>query len=530
MISTRAVALDPDNALAYDSRGAAYSALNDPVKAQEDFDRAIDLDPELASAYLHRSENWLPLSKTPVGRAMLSDAWNAKRTKLDSQYNDNMKHTPWQPLHATKGPGGGPLTMARLDRIKAKELEEQGGGGGGAGSGTGGSGAGGGGGSGGGGGEGDKPGSGNGGGEKPGSGGGKGHGGAKGSHGKETDTASAATTRADSDRTKLKKQPPAATAPLVVYPQSVTAGTPQVLVADSAALAAHMPSEQTVKGKTAKGKVANNSKQSAKDKSPATGTRAPLAAVDFYRDKNGNEKFDADADELLTADVKGADGFVVPVDTSHLSPGKYHYFAVPKGAAPAKGKAAVGEPLMGVGEIRTPHTAALADVPAVTGADRHAIDAALGYQGDQLVGTGQRDSAALGYWHDRDYPAAMREYDRLLEENPQDAVILGRRGQLQLADGRYQDAITDYDRLIKLGTADAQTYYNRGCTELASGDLDQAVADFTAVINLNENSSLAYNNRGTALARQGAYREALADFETALRLDAQDNLVSGTGI
>lgn len=55
----KAIALEPDNALAYASRGAAYLSLGNPERALEDLNKAIELDPNLALAYANRGNaNW----------------------------------------------------------------------------------------------------------------------------------------------------------------------------------------------------------------------------------------------------------------------------------------------------------------------------------------------------------------------------------------------------------------------------------------------------------------------------------------
>lgn len=55
----KAIELEPDNALAYASRGTAYLNLGNPERALEDLDEAIELDPNLALAYANRGNaNW----------------------------------------------------------------------------------------------------------------------------------------------------------------------------------------------------------------------------------------------------------------------------------------------------------------------------------------------------------------------------------------------------------------------------------------------------------------------------------------
>jgi tetratricopeptide (TPR) repeat protein len=50
----RAIEIDPEDAIAYLNRGSTYGALGEHERAIEDFDRAIERDPEYASAYVGR--------------------------------------------------------------------------------------------------------------------------------------------------------------------------------------------------------------------------------------------------------------------------------------------------------------------------------------------------------------------------------------------------------------------------------------------------------------------------------------------
>jgi len=120
-----------------------------------------------------------------------------------------------------------------------------------------------------------------------------------------------------------------------------------------------------------------------------------------------------------------------------------------------------------------------------------------------------------------DYDRAVVEYDRLVEDYPDDYVVLRRRADVQLARGGYEYAVRDYDRVIEQRPS-ADLYYNRGCAFLASGELEKALADFNRSIELNETWNLAYNNRGTTYARMGDFERAIADFEKALELNASD--------
>ena len=65
--------MEPKFAPAYDGRGVAQSKTGKPLQAHADFDKAIELDPELASAYRHRGDNVKALWDSPQGKQMLKD-------------------------------------------------------------------------------------------------------------------------------------------------------------------------------------------------------------------------------------------------------------------------------------------------------------------------------------------------------------------------------------------------------------------------------------------------------------------------
>ena len=51
---SRAIELEPENATAYRGRGVAYNESGDPDQALADFERAIELQPDEATTYYSR--------------------------------------------------------------------------------------------------------------------------------------------------------------------------------------------------------------------------------------------------------------------------------------------------------------------------------------------------------------------------------------------------------------------------------------------------------------------------------------------
>jgi tetratricopeptide (TPR) repeat protein len=181
------------------------------------------------------------------------------------------------------------------------------------------------------------------------------------------------------------------------------------------------------------------------------------------------------------------------------------------GQAPAD--AAAGRPTSGANEILA---AAPIGPRGVGGGD--------GGDGDDDDGVEEDDEVvverALEYIEDGNYEDAVVEYDRLLQDDPDNVAYLRDRAATQLLRGGYDHAIRDYDHLLSVKKEpDADLYYNRGCAHLAAGRLDMALADFNKSVEMNETWSLAYNNRGVTYARLAQYDKAIEDFSAAVKLE-----------
>ena len=66
--------------MAYSNRGYAYFQKGDYDRAIQDYNKAIELDPQLALTYCNRAEAWLHLSEW---REAKSDLTTAKNMGLD---------------------------------------------------------------------------------------------------------------------------------------------------------------------------------------------------------------------------------------------------------------------------------------------------------------------------------------------------------------------------------------------------------------------------------------------------------------
>jgi len=284
---TKAIELNPQDATAYNGRGLAYQKKNDLINAQKDFNEAIRVDPKLPSAYKNRGENLRKLALDPKQSVPeLDEAIEKWQQYWNYARQSNLKVTPWQPLNATKGDVSRMAALQQMAKIDVEFSERLVRDYGDWGHGGGGHGGWGGG------------------------GGGPGPGYVAPVYGE------------------------AAAAPgLGVYPPQCMKGEKITLVANPTLLAQGMPSEAKPGDKRA----------------AANGPKVAVDSCDFYRDVDGDGKFNAEADQFLAADNAGNDGFTAEVSTDAFPPGPQSYFAVPRGK-PGSGSGASPEELLSAAE------------------------------------------------------------------------------------------------------------------------------------------------------------------------------------
>ncbi len=89
---------------------------------------------------------------------------------------------------------------------------------------------------------------------------------------------------------------------------------------------------------------------------------------------------------------------------------------------------------------------------------------------------------------------ALQEWNRYLDNYPDDAAGLSNRGNVRLVVGDVEGSIDDQNKAIKLNPNEIDPYINRGISEEALGLWSQAKRDYMFVISKdNKNFSALYN-------------------------------------
>lgn len=118
--------------------------------------------------------------------------------------------------------------------------------------------------------------------------------------------------------------------------------------------------------------------------------------------------------------------------------------------------------------------------------------------------------------------AAIADYTRAIELEPQNPNHYNNRGNAFRALDRPKEATADFSRAIGINPEFAHPYHNRGLCRLDLGDFDGAIADQTKAIELKPSYVDAFYNRGLARQEKGDLKGAIDDFTQVRALDPRN--------
>ena len=133
-------------------------------------------------------------------------------------------------------------------------------------------------------------------------------------------------------------------------------------------------------------------------------------------------------------------------------------------------------------------------------------------------------------YEQKDYRAAMADLNRVLEEEPGNALTLYNRGLINAQVGAYEDALSDMDRVLNINPENVLAYFNRASVFIEMGRYQDALEDYDRAIELYPDFAKAYMNRsyvknmlGDMAGSKEDYRiaqEKVAEYRTASSKDA----------
>ena len=106
-----------------------------------------------------------------------------------------------------------------------------------------------------------------------------------------------------------------------------------------------------------------------------------------------------------------------------------------------------------------------------------------------------------------------------INNNPNDANALYRRGQVYASKGAYSLAIKDFTGTLGLNPKNVEAYNNRCRVRTITGDLQGALGDCNEALRLQPNFVDALDSRGLLNLKSGQTRNAISDFDAALKIN-----------
>jgi tetratricopeptide (TPR) repeat protein len=123
-----------------------------------------------------------------------------------------------------------------------------------------------------------------------------------------------------------------------------------------------------------------------------------------------------------------------------------------------------------------------------------------------------------------DYPGAIAEISRAIQQSPNTARLYFARANYLISSGQIASGLQDLDRAIALDSNSESAYMLRASYRSANRDTAGALADLTQAIKLNPRNLQAYTLRATLNLTQRDDGAAIADYTEMIRLEPKNAL------
>jgi tetratricopeptide (TPR) repeat protein len=109
-------------------------------------------------------------------------------------------------------------------------------------------------------------------------------------------------------------------------------------------------------------------------------------------------------------------------------------------------------------------------------------------------------------------------YDKIIAENPSDALSRARIAFLHAEDGRSADAIRAFEGVVKLTPQDADSWFNLGYLQQQNIDHTGALKSFERAIAANEKHDRAWYGRAMSMIALDRHDDAIAPLRKNIEL------------
>jgi tetratricopeptide (TPR) repeat protein len=124
----------------------------------------------------------------------------------------------------------------------------------------------------------------------------------------------------------------------------------------------------------------------------------------------------------------------------------------------------------------------------------------------------------LDQLHHRNYDAAIAEYTKALEIDPENAEAFDRRGNAYYQKGDLDHALPDFNQALTFNPRSADALLHRALVHMARGFYDLAVVDFNNSLDIVPYVLDGLLNRGICQVKLGDHAAAVNDFRLILHL------------
>jgi superkiller protein 3 len=124
------------------------------------------------------------------------------------------------------------------------------------------------------------------------------------------------------------------------------------------------------------------------------------------------------------------------------------------------------------------------------------------------------------YIQEGNITGALEEYEKLLEEFPDNPLIYQCLGNLYEDQGNFKEALSNYEKALNIEENLPFTRNNLGLLYVKTGQLDKAISEFKAAIEMCPQHDQFWNNTGNAWAQSGNFKEAIIYIKHAVSLNS----------
>lgn len=126
------------------------------------------------------------------------------------------------------------------------------------------------------------------------------------------------------------------------------------------------------------------------------------------------------------------------------------------------------------------------------------------------------------HYYSGDINKALKDFDRAITRNPEDAWAYANRAELLTELGDYDEAIGALNKSIEIDSETAEFHSMLGRAYEDSGEIEAAVDAYTAAILLDLNNITFYQNRARVHEAAGDPNKAVKDLKRAITINPDD--------